>query len=151
MRISFAFYGDVQLDRTLARVGDNVDDLTPVWYWLAESFQRAETRQFNSEGAFASGGWSPLSPRYARWKARHYPGTRVLERTGALRKSLTTRPFGVEVIENKSMAIGSDVDYGRHHQRGGAGLPQRRPVELTENMRREWMRRIQRFVITGNA
>lgn len=150
MRLTFSFYGDVQLDRTLARFSDNVGDARPVWEKLAAAFARAERRQFKSQGAYASGGWSPLSPKYAEWKARHYPGQPILVRTGELRASLTERPFGVEVIEPQQMAVGSDVDYGAFHQRGD-GLPRRRPVEFTEAMRREWVSKLQRFIVTGSV
>lgn len=148
-RIRFAFYGDVQLDRTIQRSLDAVDDASPAWEVLADSFGRAERRQFASEGAYGSGGWAPLSPRYARWKARAYPGQPILVRTGELRESLTRRPFGVEVIRPRFAIFGSDVDYGRFHQRGD-GLPQRRPVELPESLRRRWVKIIQRFIVTGS-
>lgn len=150
-RFTFSVYGEAQVDRTLARFADNVQDATPAWEALAVKFQRAERRQFATEGAYASGGWPALSPRYAAWKARHYPGKPILEREGHLKASLTERPFGVEVIEPGYMVLGSDVDYGAYHQRGGPNLPQRRPVELTEAQRRDWVRLIQRFIVTGRV
>lgn len=151
MRFTFAVEGEAQVDRTLARFADNVDDATPVWNKLADRFAVIETRQFDSEGAYGSGGWPALSAKYAAWKARHYPGAPILTRTGALRQSLTERPFGVEVIEPGSMTIGSGSDVGRYHQGGAGNLPQRRPVELPENERRTWVRMIQRFITTGQA
>ncbi|KWW97403.1 hypothetical protein LI90_4375 (plasmid) [Carbonactinospora thermoautotrophica] len=151
VRITFSFYGDTQLDRTLARFADNVQDARPVWEVLAERFRRAETRQFRSEGRYASGGWDPLSPRYAAWKARNYPGATILVRTGALRDSLTKRPFGIEVIEPSFMVVGSDVEYGVYHQQGTERMPRRRPVEFTEWERREWVRILQRFIVTGTT
>jgi phage gpG-like protein len=150
-RFKLSFYGDVQLDRTLARMQENPKDARPLWEALANRFAAIETRQFKSAGRYASGGWSPLSPRYAAWKAKHYPGAPILTRTAALRNSLTRRPFGVDIIEHKSMAVGSDVDYGKYHQNGEGNNPQRRAVELTENERRRWMRALQRYVITGEA
>jgi phage gpG-like protein len=149
-RLTFSFYGDVQLDRTLARIEKNPKDARPLWEALADRFALIQARQFKSSGRYASGGWPALSPRYAAWKAKHYPGAPILVRSGDLRDSLTRRPFGVDVIEKKSMAIGSDVPYGLYHQRG-EGLPQRRPVELTEAERRRWTRALQRYVITGEA
>lgn len=146
----FSFYGDVQLSRTLADRAERAEDARPVWDVLADRFAILERRQFRSQGAHASGGWSPLSPRYAAWKARHYPGQTILRRTDDLFRSLTQRPLGVEVLEPLLMVVGSDVEYGRYHQ-AGDGVPQRRPVELTEHARQEWVRTLQRFLVTGEV
>ena len=150
MRFTFSIEGDVQIDRTLARFADNVGDATPLWDALATRFTRIEARQFKSEGAYGSGGWPSLSPNYAAWKARHYPGKPILERTGDLKDSLTRRPLGIEVIEPGYMVLGSGIPYLRYHQRG-EGLPQRRAVELPESERRTWGRLIHRFIVTGVA
>lgn len=151
MRFRFEVEGEVQIDRTLTRFADNASDATELWDALADRFARVERRQFDSEGAYGSGGWPALSPAYAAWKARAYPGKPILELTGALRKSLTSRPFGIEVITPKSLTVGSGIDYGRYHQQGSGRLPQRRPVELPEGERRHWVSLIQRFIVTGTA
>jgi phage gpG-like protein len=148
LRMTFDFYGDVQLDRTLARFGDNIGDARPAWEKMADRFSRWEKRQFASEGRAGSGGWTPLSPRYAAWKARHFPGKGILVRTGELFRSLVERPFGVEHITEDQMTIGSDVAHGEFHQKGD-GVPQRRAVELVESERREWVKILQQHVVSG--
>jgi phage gpG-like protein len=150
VRMSFDFYGDVQLDRTLERFAESVADATPAWEKMADRFVRVERRQFASEGAYGSGGWAPLSPRYAAWKAAHYPGKPILRRTDDLWRSLTTGP-AIRVITPSMMIVGSDVAYGRYHQRGGPKLPRRRPVEFPEAERREWVKILQRFIVTGKV
>jgi phage gpG-like protein len=150
-RFTFSFEGEVQIDRTIARVIDAVTDMRPVWEKLATRFAAVERRQFASEGGYGSGGWPALSPAYAAWKAANYPGRPILERTGTLKRSLTSRPFGVEVLDARSFAVGSGIDYGRFHQAGAGNLPRRRPVELPESERREWVRLMQRFIVTGNV
>lgn len=151
VRFTFTVEGETQIDRTLARFADNVTDAVPLWDKLADRFASVERRQFDSEGAYGSGGWPALSPAYAAWKARAYPGKPILRRTDELYNSLTRRPFGVEVIEPGFMVVGSGIDYGRFHQAGDPPLPQRRPVELPESERRHWVRLIQRFIVTGNV
>jgi phage gpG-like protein len=151
VRFTFTVEGETQIDRTLLRWADNLDNPIPLWDQLADRFATAEARQFSSEGAYGSGGWTPLSPVYAAWKANAYPGKRILERTGELVRSLTRRPFGVEVLTKRAMTVGSGIDYGRYHQRGGGTLPQRRPVELPESERRVWVRYIQNFIRTGHV
>lgn len=148
-RLSFSFYGDQQIDRTLADIDDRVTDLRPLWDTLADRFAALEQRQFSSEGAYGSGGWTALSPRYAVWKARHYPGKTILRRTDELYASLTERPLGIEIIEARFAVFGSDVPHGGYHQKGD-GVPQRRPVELPETERIEWARAAQRFLMTGD-
>lgn len=148
---TLSFYGEEQVSRTLLRYQQGALDMRPAWERLARRFQRNERQQFASEGAYASGGWAPLSPAYAAWKARHYPGKPILERTGALKASLTERPFGIEVLETGFMVVGSHVDYGAYHQRGGGRLPRRRPVELPEAERREWVRIIQERIVRGDT
>lgn len=150
VRLTLSFYGDKQIDRTLANLEFGGQDARPAWELIADDFLESERRQFASEGAYASDGWAPLSPAYARWKAIHYPGKTILRRTDDLFKSLTEGP-AIRILEPTFMVIGSDVDYGAYHQHGTTRLPRRRPVELTENRRREWVKILQRFLITGEA
>lgn len=149
--LSFDFYGDVQLERTLDRFAEHTEDATPAWEAIANRFAHVERRQFATEGKHGSGGWAPLSPKYAAWKARHYPGKPILQREGDLVRSLTRRPFGIERIEPQQAWLGSDVPYGAYHQNGAGRLPRRRPIELTEAERRLWVKILQRFIVTGVA
>lgn len=150
LRLTLSFFGETQLDRTLARFSDRARDARPAWEALADRFGALERAQFASEGRY-SGGWAPLSPRYGEWKAEHYPGLPILELSGDLKASLTSRPFGVEIIEPGFMAIGSDVDYGRWHQEGTDRMPRRRPVEFPDSERRAWIKLLQRFIVTGEV
>ena len=149
VELRFAVFGDDQVVRTIDRVEEAAADMRPVWEVLADRFVHLERRQFATEGTY-SGGWAPLSPRYAAWKARAYPGKTILRRTDELWRSLTEGPE-VRIIEPAFMVLGSAVDYGAYHQKGGPNLPQRRPVELSENERREWVRIMQRYIVTGSV
>jgi phage gpG-like protein len=151
VRLTFSFYGDTQLDRTLARFQERPQDARQLWEAFADRFATIERRQFKSEGRYASGGWPALSPKYAAWKAKRHPGAKILHLSGDLERSLTQRPFGVEVIERHTMAVGSNVGYGKYHQNGEGHNPQRRPVEFTEAERRRWLRSMQRYLMTGEA
>lgn len=144
--IRLEVFGDVQLHRTLERFTDAVGDMRPAWSAIRDRFVAMERRQFESEGQAASGGWSPLSPRYAAWKARNYPGKTILRRTDELFESLTEGP-AVYVAEPAWMILGTDVDYARHHQTGGPNLPQRRPVELPESERDAWAQIMQNHIM----
>lgn len=148
-RLTFTFYGQAQIDRTLETVSLRAQDASPVWEVLADRFLGDERRQFDTEGGFGSGRWAPLSHNYAAWKAQHYPGRGILVRTGELRESLTNGPQ-IRAITPSAMAVGSAVEHGKYHQRGD-GVPKRPPVELPESERREWVRAVQRFITTGGT
>lgn len=147
VRLRFSFYGDTQLERTLDRIDAAAVDMRPAWEAIAERFTQAETRQFATQGGYGSAGWAPLSPRYAAWKAVHYPGKTILRRTDELFTSLTHGPQ-VRVLEPSYVILGSAVPHGAYHQTGD-GLPRRRPVELPASERREWVKIVQRFLIAG--
>ena len=147
--IRFTVFGEDQINRTLARF-EHADDATEVWNALAADFLKVEKRQFGSVGGAGSGGWAPLKPAYAKWKAARYPGKPILQREGDLIRSLTVGPQ-VRVITPGYMILGSNVEYGAYHQSGGPHLPRRRPIEFTESTRREWARTMQRFLVTGTA
>lgn len=149
-RFTLDFYGDTQVDRTLAALGDRVSDASEAWEAITDRFVAGQRRQFDTQGAAGGARWAPLSPAYAAQKARTHPGQPILQRDGDLVASLTRRPLGVEHITATSMVIGSDVEHGRYHQLGD-GVPRRRPVELTEVTRRDWVKLLQRFITTGST
>lgn len=148
---SLQFAGEDVVSRTLERFADRSDDASPAFRAIADAFAAFERRQFESEGVAGTGSpWAPLSPRYAAWKARRYPGQPILVATGALRRSLTERPLGVERIGSDYAELGSEVAYGRFHQQGD-GVPQRRPVDLPESERRDMVKVLQRWIVTGKV
>jgi phage gpG-like protein len=151
MRITLDFAGENQLDRELARVKGRVEDASPAFDIMADYAARELLKNFTTQGGHASGRWAPLSPRYARWKAKRYPGAPILVRTGAMRRELTRRPFGVEKIGPRSMTIGTARTYAPPHQTGNPAknLPRRRPFEFTDTARKHLAKILQRFVMTG--
>ena len=81
-------------------------------------------RVFDREGAVDPfSRWDPLSVRYARQKARRYPGTKINERTGQYKRSLTERPY--VAIKRNQLVYGSRVRHGIYVERGSRS--QRRP------------------------
>lgn len=150
MAVDFEFrvYGDRQVDRTLDGFARAAADMSPAWERLRVRFLAMERRQFASIGNYGSGGWRALSPAYARWKARHYPGKPILRRTDELYRSLTQGPQ-ISILLPRRMILGSAVPYGRHHQAPTVPgrPPRRRPIELPASERREWIRVIQAHLV----
>lgn len=111
-------------------------DFRPFWRTVvAPWFFGLVQEQFASEGK-AVGGWAPLSPRYAAWKATRYPGKTILRRTDRLMRSLTwtgatlATPEGIAVMGPTDATFGTSVPYARFHQRGTRTMRQRRILYL---------------------
>lgn len=136
--------GDTQLMRGLSRFSEGIKDLTPAFREIVKDFKEIERKQFDSSGSYGSGGWAPLSPRYAAWKDANYPGRGVLVRSGLMMESLTsTNPWTIEEIKPLSLRVGTSIPYARYHQKGGGRLPRRPIVDLTEADKTRWMKFLQ--------
>ena len=114
------------LERYLKKLEEDVlMDLRPFWQDQAEdSLKDAFTELFDNEGRIGQfQSWVPLSPRYAAVKARTHPGRGILERTGALRRSLTQTP-NVQIARHE-MQYSTSIPYAVYHEHGAGFLPER--------------------------
>lgn len=148
LRLQIVLSDHVALDRELERFSGVGLDLTEPFGAIADSFVKAEQRQFSTQGAYGGAPWAPLSPKYAAWKARHFPGKPILRRTDELFTSLTQGP-AIREIGRDLLVMGSPVTHGKYHARGGGRLPRRDPIGVPEALRREWMSILHKFVVTG--
>lgn len=142
LRLRFEFFGEAQVDRTLDRFA-KADDMRPAWALLRERFVAYEAETFSSEG---HGSWSPLSPAYAAWKGRHYPGKTIMRREDDLFHSLTDN-LDIEIMEPDYAIFGTADPVAEFHQRGMGNLPRRKVIDLSEAERQEWVRTIQDWLI----
>lgn len=147
MRFTITIEGTAVIDRTLARYVNAMTDATPAFEAIGDQFAEAERAIFLQQGP----GWAPLSPRYAAYKAKHWPNMPILTRSGKLQQSLTSRPFGHEQITAKSGEYGTAVDYAKYHQHGTTKMPQRRPVNIPETTRNAMAKTMQRYLTTGQV
>ncbi len=96
---------------------------------LIPILEAAVKKQFDARGEGPNrGAWKPLSEAYAKWKAEHYPGKGILERTGALRKALTEEgsSYAQRVFSGGQLNFGtSGLPYASHHQEGAGRMPDR--------------------------
>lgn len=149
-RMRMVVAGQVEMDRGLARFTDGVSDWRPIWNVFADTFYAYLKGQFTSEGEEGLGvKWAPLSAVYAAWKATHFAGKPILQRTGRLMASLTSQkaPGAVYIARPKSLTIGSEVPYAIYHQTGTGRMPQRKEVVLNEGAKRELMKLAQMYLI----
>lgn len=146
LRINFEIEGEKQVSRALGLLIDHTSDLRPVWPRIRDDFIANERKQFSSEGRHGSGGWTPLSAKYAAWKARVAPGKPILELSGALRQSLTGGSGFIYRTGRQSLAIGTKIPHARYHQTGTRRMPRRAPVELTEAQKTSWMKILHEYI-----
>lgn len=113
-------------------------DLRPFWnevfapkyFATVQDLFALEGQRRRDSGRFGGGSWAPLSPSYAAWKARHYPGERILSRTGALRDSLAWTgsglgPGGVWLATKQGVEFGTAIPYAQYHAKGTGTMPAR--------------------------
>lgn len=143
--------------RIKAHVNPRARDLEDIAKWdnhemrkVRESidslFRKRESRLFATEGGSSGSPWQALSPDYADWKKKHYPGRKILARTGALRTALTQRggkhrasffskPYPAVVVG----AGGEPGRIGSYHVLGEGNLPKRDPIDDSREAVREYM------------
>lgn len=145
MNVTISVFGEQQIARRLENVADRLRDMRPLWRALRYEFYRHEEFQFRGEGRAASGGWDQLAESTVKRRGSAHP---ILTHTGLLRASLThPNALGSRWHEGKSeMYVESAVPYGRFHQFGTVNMPQRRPVEFTEDHRRRWVKAVQQYI-----
>lgn len=124
------------IDARLTAYGTMLRDFAP-FLRLELAQLRAGTKQrFDTQGGDV-GGWKPLSPAYAAWKARRYPGMPILVATGELRHSLVDEGgFGaIEEVSSMGLTYGTQVPYARYHQFGTGRMPARPVLAMDEAAR----------------
>jgi phage gpG-like protein len=149
VRFEFGVAGDKLISRDLVRLGERGVNALPAFEQIGEQFARTEKRRFDTDG---NGTWQPLSTSTIAFKARHGLDPRILRATGALRASLISRedPAHIRIAQPQSLVFGTLVEYAKYHQKG-RGVPVRKPLGFTENAKREAVKTIQRYVLTGSV
>ena len=131
--IEFEVLGEREFKVGLGRMTKALGDMRPFWEkGLKPAFFQVEKAQFASQGAAGrNGAWQGLSPKYAAWKARKFPGRGILVRSGALSGALLGGSGFVFQSHPQWVAIGASSGYGTYHQKGGGSLPRRRPIDVS--------------------
>ncbi len=152
--LTFEVAGDVQLERSFSRFADNVKDLSEAFAEITQDFhQVVETKQFESEGAYGSGGWKPLSDNpegkgYATWKAKNYPSRPLLVLSGLMKESLLgDNPWSITRIEPLRLEVGTKIPYAIYHQKGTGKMQARPVIDLTEDDKTRFVKLIQKTLV----
>jgi len=148
VRISLVVDGVVEFDRTFTRFAEQIEDLREIWPPVITEFRNVMTLHFRAQGAGRSGPWVRLSPIYAEWKRRRFPGKTILRRTDRLYRSLTGRTEDTVIRQGRhTLEIGTRVFYAGFHQRGTRTMPARRIFDLGEPQRVQLQRAIHKAML----
>lgn len=102
-------------------------DFRSVFKWAKRELQRANAENFAANG-LPVGGWSPLKPRYAAWKATKFPGAPTLVMSGKLFRELRSLNGPVNSIGLTKATFGTDIEYAKFHQYGTTKMAKRQIV-----------------------
>lgn len=151
--IRLVIEGEVVLSRALEGIEARLNDLSGAWEPIVSVFRGIVARAFATEGGSTGAQWKSLADStQADRRRRHFgPEHPILERTGTLRRSLTTdQGLGFTTKSPASLAIGTNVRYFKYHQslKPRKKLPRRAPVLFREQDRQDLVFPI-RLWITG--
>lgn len=147
--VRFEVMNDVQFARAFEVASNEISDLSVPFSEMATEFYTSMTQVFSSEGSYEGRPrWATLSPAYARWKMKHFPGRKILERTGSLLVSLCVRGAmgNVTDITPNSLSLGTNISYAKYHQTGTSRMPMRKIIELTQTQKTRWVQIIHGYL-----
>lgn len=115
MSTSYILENDAAFRRAIQDAAKKVSDLRLAWKLISDDWRKSNKTQFSLKG---SGLYPPLSPAYAKRKAKEFPGRPILVATERLKKSVTnkTHPDHINVIVKSGFTFGTKVPYGIFHQ-----------------------------------
>jgi phage gpG-like protein len=149
--ISIEIFGQEQVKRTIMRPSQRADDARPAFRTILEMLRETERRRFRAQGP----GWEPLKEETLRRKRAHGERLQILMATDELFESLTSpgSPVGIAEIDKNSLRYGTHREWAASHQFGapGANIPQRTIIDLDEPFKRDAVKVLQGFILTGKV
>ncbi len=132
------------------KAGQALDDFMPWFTGLEAALERAEARQFDSEGSAGpvAGAWAPLSELYAERKLRRWGPKPILQASGTMMRALTTGGGNaLRVNTGKEFAFGTQgVEYASYHQLGTDKMVARPPMDLDDQFKADFNSEARDFV-----
>lgn len=94
-----------------------LQNFSDLWPDFVRIIQDSVGAQITGGGRGPGGAYPPLSTDYAKWKAKHFPGAAILQRTGRLLGSFFGGPGFIFETTPKSMryGTGTPVEYALYH------------------------------------
>lgn len=141
---------DAVLDR-LEKMKERSKKMKPVFFWAKRELELKYAANFALNG-LPSGGWSPLSPKYASWKSARVPAAPLMVRSGRLFRSVTElEDSQVNVIRDNGAEFGTSVEYAKFHQYGTSKMAKRRVIFTPVGFTHDLAGVIAKYIIHGSA
>lgn len=149
MEFTFEASGDQLISRKLLRYADRAVAAKPAFESIADTLRGYEKRLFDTQGMSGGQRWDDIADSTRQRKAAAGLDPRVLHATLALRRSLTDKgdPEHEEIAADSFLLFGSKVSYASIHQR----RRKRRPIQFGENQKKYILKKLQRFIATGEV
>ncbi|MEV0360081.1 hypothetical protein AB0H71_28885 [Nocardia sp. NPDC050697] len=128
MTLDLEVDGAKPIVQMLALIGGDLHDLRGAMQDIGRAGKPFFSGQvFASRGGVVGERWARLSPAYARWKARAYPGRPPLVRSGVMQRSFFYRTTSM------SVTFGNHAPYFGYHQSSAERrkIPRRVMLKLT--------------------
>lgn len=109
----------------LRGIADRAGDLRPVWPVVGDAVAGEARRLFLSGGARGGAPWAALNADYRRWKVAHSFDERRLIKTGAMMRSLSSRPMDIERYGATWAEFGTTDPKLHWHEDGTRKMPAR--------------------------
>lgn len=153
MIFDFEVEGEQLISRKILRMGERAVDARPAWRKIRDLFIDFEGDLFASDGASSGRPWKPLLEGTVEGKVKAGLDRRILRARRELEGSLTRKGGAGQVFEMGPtfMVFGSSLKQARFQQRGTKILPARRPLDFAEGQKRQAVKVLQRFVLTGEV
>ena len=113
--------------RLFTQIAERTVHFGDVFLVAREYLRAAWSANFAGNG-FMVGGWAPLQPETAAWKAKHGYPLNPLIGNGNLMRSLLSMAGPANDIGAQSASFGTTVDYAQFHQTGTRYMPKREIV-----------------------
>lgn len=125
--------GAKEVQDKLKRLGSSLYDFSVSMRAIGQDLGEYFANQaYASQGGVFGEPWAPLSPKYAEWKAEHFPGRPPLVLSGDMQRSYyaETGP--------QSVFISNKAEYFKYHQSTDARskMPRRATMGLNDPLRR---------------
>lgn len=137
LELKWEVYGEEELRLGFSRFVDEIKDFGPAFEDIVRLLEQSIVPEiFAQEGARIGESWPALSPAYAAWKGKHYPGRPLLVRTGEMKSSLIGKTgHSIRRKTATSFEYGTNLPYGIFHQLGGQRIPRRKFLGLAADDR----------------
>lgn len=99
----------------------------PIFIVAKKRIEASNVANFTANG-LPAGGWAPLDPQYAAFKAAKFPGRPTLVGNGRLFRSVASMTNSISSISPTKAEFGTNVEYAKFHQYGTRKMPKRKII-----------------------